>query len=131
MTAPKLRQRLQRVADKRSTWARRHKQLAAGFAADLGGKLSAIDRSLIDHAATVAVECEQIKAAQLNDQMVNLDDLVRLSNSLTRMRIELGKRAEAKTDPRSMTFAERMKAREERIKAEAAPEGSNDDDFDF
>ena len=99
MTSPKARTRLQKVSDGRSTWARRHRQLAAGFAADLGPSLSAIDRALVDHAATVALEAEQMKAAQLNDEDIDIEQLVRLTNSLTRVRIELGKHATAKTDP--------------------------------
>lgn len=90
MTTPK---RLQAINDRRSTWARRHHQLAAAFAADLGSGLSAADRALTDHAATVALECEALKVRQLNGEPVDLDDLVRLTNSLTRIRIELGKRA--------------------------------------
>jgi hypothetical protein len=98
MTSPKARARLQKVTDGRSTWARRHRQLAAGFAADLGPEPSAIDRALVDHAATVALEAEQMKAAQLNDEAVDIEQLVRLTNSLTRLRIELGKRSAAKAD---------------------------------
>jgi hypothetical protein len=98
MTSPKARTRLQKVADGRSTWARRHRQLAAGFAADLGSNLPAIDQALVDHAATVALEAEQMKAAQLNDEAIDLEQLVRLTNSLTRLRVELGKRAEAKVE---------------------------------
>jgi hypothetical protein len=116
MTSPKARTRLQKVADGRSTWARRHRQLAAGFAADLGPEPSAIDRALVDHAATVALEAEQMKAAQLNDEAVDIEQLVRLTNSLTRLRVELGKRAEAKAEAaRPKTFEERMAARQRKI----------------
>jgi hypothetical protein len=90
--------RLRAVKDRRSTWARRHRELAAAFAADLGSGLSAADRALTDHAATVALECEALKIRQLNGEPVDLDDLVRLTNSLTRIRIELGKRAKAADD---------------------------------
>ena len=93
MTTPK---RLRAVKDRRSTWARRHHQLATAFATDLGSGLSAADRALTDHAATVALECEALKIRQLNGEPVDLDDLVRLTNSLTRIRIELGKRAAVK-----------------------------------
>jgi hypothetical protein len=57
MTTPK---RLRAVKDRRSTWAHRHHQLATAFAADLGSGLSAADRALTDHAATVALECEAL-----------------------------------------------------------------------
>jgi hypothetical protein len=93
MTSPKTRKRLQKVKDHRSAWSRRHRQLSAGFAADLGFEPSAIDRALIDHAATAALEAEQMKAAQLNDEEIDIEQLVRLTNSLIRLRIELGKRA--------------------------------------
>jgi hypothetical protein len=99
MTSPKARTRLQKVADGRSTWARRHRQLAAGFAADLGPNLSKIDLALVDHAATICLEAEQLKARQLNDQEIDIEQLVRLTNSLTRIRIELRKRANAKAEP--------------------------------
>lgn len=93
MTSPKPRKRLQKVRNRRSAWARRHRQLAAGFAADLGFEPSAINSAFLDHAATVALEAEQMKAAQLNDEEIDIEQLVRLTNSLTRLRIELGKRA--------------------------------------
>jgi hypothetical protein len=97
MTAPK---RLRAIKDRRSTWARRHRELADAFAADIGERLTAADRSVADHAATVAIACERLKAAQLNDQSVDLDDLVRLTNALSRMRKELTQKAgSAKPDP--------------------------------
>ena len=99
MTAPKPRKRLQKVQDGRSTWARRHRQLAAGFAADLGPNLSKIDQALADHAATICLEAEQLKARQLNDEEIDVEQLVRLTNSLTRIRIELGKHAKATEKP--------------------------------
>ena len=65
MTTPK---RLRAVKDRRSTWARRHKKLADTFARDLGGSLSTVDLALAAHAATVAIECERMRADQLNGE---------------------------------------------------------------
>jgi hypothetical protein len=90
MTTPK---RLRAVKDRRSSWARRHKELAEAFAADRGANLSAADRSIVDHSATIAVECERMKARQLNGDIIDLDELVRLTNALTRVRKELGQQA--------------------------------------
>jgi hypothetical protein len=109
MTPPK--KRLQKVADGRSAWARRHRQLAADFAGDLGSNLSKIDLALVDLAATAVLEAEQLKAAQLNDQEVDLEQLTRLANSLIRIRGELEKRAEAKE--RAPTLAEYLGANNE------------------
>jgi hypothetical protein len=114
MSKPK---RLQAV-DLRVSWARRHKALAKAFAADLGGSgnLSTADHSLVDHAATVAVACEQIRVRQVNGEDINLNSLVRLTHALTRVRKELGQKVAA-TKPKPMTFDERMAARERRIES--------------
>lgn len=102
MTAPK---RLRAIKDRRSTWARRHKELVEAFAGDLGPVLSAASKSLVDHAATVAVEAERMKARQLNDEAIDVNELVRLSNALTRMRIELS-RQDSKRDAKPITLDE-------------------------
>jgi hypothetical protein len=118
MTSPKARKRLQKVADGRSTWARRHRQLATDFAADLGPTPSKIDLALISHAATVTLEAEQLRAAQLNDQNIDLEQLTRLTNSLIRLRKELGQRAAAKpTDPNTAlrSWLERQQEAEEEV----------------
>jgi hypothetical protein len=105
MTTPK---RLRAVKDRRSIWYRRHCELVAAFTADLGNSPSAADRSFADHAATVALACEMLKVRQLNGELINIDDIVRLTNSLTRVRIELDKRAE--------TAAEKPWSREDTIR---------------
>jgi hypothetical protein len=101
--------RLRAIKDRRSTWAKRHKGLPDAYAGDLGTELSAADRSLVDHAATVALECERLKARQLNDEQIDIDNLVRLTNSLTRVRIELGKHAKRdKRDPVADSWEQAM-----------------------
>jgi hypothetical protein len=86
--------------DLRASWARRHRELADAFAADLGTGLSAADRSIVDHAATVAIACERMKARQLNGEDIDLEELVRLTNALTRVRKELGEKVKGnKRDP--------------------------------
>jgi hypothetical protein len=95
-----------RGVDRRSTWARRHKALAVTFAADLGGELSSADRSLADHAATVAVEAERMKARQLNGEALNLQDLVRVTNALIRTRKELSGRDTPDRDPFTVDLPE-------------------------
>jgi hypothetical protein len=97
MTASK---RIRAVKDRRSTWARRHRELADAFALDLGTELSAADRSIAAHAATIAIECEKMRVAQLNGETIDLEELVRLTNALTRVRKELGQHTErGKRDP--------------------------------
>ena len=114
--------------DLRASWARRHKELAAAFAADLGAGLTEADRAVIDFAAVVAIEAERMKARQLNGGDVDLEELVRLANALTRIRRELGaKAASAKQSARPLTFQERMEARRRKLEAEEA--NKNDDDL--
>jgi hypothetical protein len=106
-----------RAVDMRASWARRHRALTDAFAADLGDDLSAADRSVVDFAATIAVECERMRVRQINGEAIDLDALVRLANALTRVRRELGQKAAAKK-PKPMTFEERMAARQQRIEAD-------------
>ena len=116
-----------KMVDLRASWARRHKELATAFATDLGADLTEADRSVIDFAATVAIEAERIKARQLNGEAIDLDALVRLANALTRVRKELGaKAASAKQSARPITFQERMEARRRKLEAEEANEDDND-----
>ena len=60
-----------------------------------------------------------MKAAQLNDEEIDIEQLVRLTNSLTRLRIELGKRADEKRPKRPYGLAD--------IQA-ALAEGRDDED---
>jgi hypothetical protein len=96
--------------DLRASWARRHKELSDAFAADLGPEMTAADRSVAAHAATIALECEKMQAAQLGGEAIDLEQLVRLTNALGRIRKDLGAKAAAKAEAaRGMTFEERMR----------------------
>jgi hypothetical protein len=86
--------------DRRASWARGHRELADAFAADLGPDLTASDRSVVAHAATIALECERMQASQLADEAIDLEQLVRLTNALGRIRRELGAKAAAKPKPK-------------------------------
>jgi hypothetical protein len=109
-----------RVIDRRTTWARRHRELAGAFASDLGPRLSAADYCLADHAASVFVECERLKGRQLNDEAIDVDELVRLTNAATRIRIELGKRAKP-ADEADWAEMQEEADRIEREQRDAAP----------
>jgi hypothetical protein len=51
------------------------------------------------HAATIALECERMQASQLAGEAIDLEQLVRLTNALGRIRRELGAKAAAKPKP--------------------------------
>jgi hypothetical protein len=67
--------------------ARRHRELVAAYTRDLCGaeELTAAELSLVERAATVAMKAEQLQAALLDGAAVEVNDLVRLSNSATRI----------------------------------------------
>jgi hypothetical protein len=115
--------------DLREAWSRRHKELVGSFVRDYGD-LPDIDMALIDLAATVTLECEKMKVRQLAGETINPDEMVRLANSVTRMRKDLNDRSLAlKRAAAPKTYQERMAARAARIEAlEAA--GAYDDDTD-
>jgi hypothetical protein len=115
--------------DLREAWSRRHKELVESFVRDYGD-LPDIDMALIDLAATVTLECEKMKVRQLAGETINPDEMVRLANSVTRMRKDLNDRSLAlKRAAAPKTYQERMAARAARIEAlEAA--GAYDDDTD-
>lgn len=81
------RRKLLDGVDGRSVKARRFRDLVADFAADLGGAdvLTVADWSLIRQAAIVTVEAETMQAALLNDQAIDRNDLVRLTNASARI----------------------------------------------
>jgi hypothetical protein len=108
--------RLEKV-DLREAWSRRHRVLVESYVRDYGDVLpDNADMALIDLAATVTLECEKLKVRQLAGATINPDEMVRLANSVTRMRKELGdKVATIKLAARPKTFRERMKARDVKI----------------
>jgi hypothetical protein len=124
MTTPK---RFRAIKDRRSIWYRRHCELSAAFLADLGDNPSAADRSFADHAATVAIACEMLKVRQLNGEPIDVDDVVRLGNHLTRIRIEFSKRAVASAPTAKQQSDEWIRMQEEglaQLQAEARARGA-------
>ncbi len=77
-------------ADGRTKVARRFRALVVAFTSDLGGPLSHADTALVRQAAAMTVRAEQAQAALLNGQAVNEDQIVRLSNAVTRILTVLG-----------------------------------------
>ena len=79
--------RLLRGADGRTAEGRRYRDLVAAYAADLGGfaELSEAERSLVREAASSALASEGLQAAVVRGEIVDIEQLVRLSNSTTRL----------------------------------------------
>jgi hypothetical protein len=88
--------------DGRSAEARRYKDLCMSLADDLGGAagLTEAQRALVRQAAGMIVQSEKLQSAVLRGELVSSEDLVRLSNSATRILTRLGiKRERRDTTP--------------------------------
>jgi hypothetical protein len=77
--------------DGRTIAARRARELARGFEAELGGSLSVSQRAAIERAATLIAVAEDARARRLaGDQAVTLDDVVRVDGAAARAVKALG-----------------------------------------
>jgi hypothetical protein len=72
--------------DGRSPQGRRFRDLVVSYADELGGlaALSEQEVALVRHAAVVTMQSEALQVAVVNGQNVDLEQLTRLGNSLTR-----------------------------------------------
>lgn len=77
--------------DGRTRAAKRARELAAGFEAELGGVLTAGQRLAVERAAQLVALAEDARARRLGgDMTVTLEDLVRIDNSASRAVRQLG-----------------------------------------
>jgi hypothetical protein len=81
------------IIDGRTYWAKRRLALIEQLTADLGREPSVKDTVLISTAASTAVRVEQMDRALTRGLPVKDEDLVRLSNALTRLLKVLGIKA--------------------------------------
>jgi hypothetical protein len=89
---------LPRVAHGRSQYAKRFRRLVEDFAAQLGGDLSPEDAALIRQTAHLVLTGEQMQAASINGEDVDIDALIRI-NSETRRNLGMLKVKTAKSKP--------------------------------
>jgi hypothetical protein len=95
--------------DGRTVAARRARELARGFEAELGGTATASRRFAIERAAALVALAEDAKARRLaGDQSVTLEDIVRIDNSAARAVRALGIKPNAQ--PRQQSLAEYLKS---------------------
>lgn len=87
--------------DGRRRSSRRYKTLTQEFSADLGGdaSLSNAERALVAQAAVLALRAEELRGAILRGDTIDDDQLVRCSNSFTRILMALGQRRKSKEPP--------------------------------
>jgi hypothetical protein len=85
---------LLRGVDGRSVVARRYRDVAIALADDLGGqdKLSEPSKILVRQAAALTVQVEGLQSKIVSGEDVDIEQLTRLSNALSRMLHRLGLR---------------------------------------
>jgi hypothetical protein len=90
------------AVDGRSAEARRYKDVAFSLADDLGGAtgLTEAQRALVRQIAAMTVQSEKLQGAVLRGEDVDVEQLTRLSNALSRMLHRLGLK-KAKPKPSS------------------------------
>jgi hypothetical protein len=78
--------------DGRRSTAKRFRDLVRDFARDLGGEtsLTSAEGALVKQAAAVTVLGERLQIALLNGEPVEVNDLIRSANAVTRIMLALG-----------------------------------------
>jgi hypothetical protein len=79
--------------DMRSPTARRYRDLVHAYRAEIGGDLSEPEMAMIKTAAGLSVQAELMQARIVNGEVVNSDDLIRLSSEVRRILDAIGEKA--------------------------------------
>jgi hypothetical protein len=91
--------------DGRSPTARRFRDLVQAYETEVGGDLSQTERSMIKTAATLTLTAEMKQAQIVNGEMVDTDDLIRLSSEVRRILAEIAGKA-GKRKPAGPTLSQ-------------------------
>ena len=81
--------------DGRSARARRFRDLVLSYSAEIEGAdaLTEVERMMVRQAATVTIQCEALQARIVNGEVVDHDELIRLSNTANRIMAGLRRRS--------------------------------------
>ncbi len=87
--------------DGRSAEARRFRDIVINLASDLGGlaELSEHDAALVRHAAALTMQSEVMQRAAVRGEAVDTEQLVRITNALTRTLSAVNARRKPKRAP--------------------------------
>jgi hypothetical protein len=93
--------------DMRSPTARRYRDLVQAYTAEIGGDLSQAEMAMIKTAASLSLSAELMQARIVNGELVDSDDLIRLSSEVRRILDTLAGKA-AKRKPAGPTLSQIM-----------------------
>jgi hypothetical protein len=85
--------------DGRTASARRYRDLCRAFEEELGGPLNEVDLGLIKQAATLIIRAEQMQGAVVRGEMVDSDQLIRLSSTAKRILSAISAKAVKRKPP--------------------------------
>jgi hypothetical protein len=80
-------------ADGRTVRSRRFRDLVEAYSAELGHELTEAERSLVQQAAAVQIQCEELQRALVEGGDIDSDMLIRLSSEHRRLLAGLGAKA--------------------------------------
>src|SRR5271155_2475539 len=78
--------------DGRSPGARRYRDLLSSFVASLGGELNSAEMALARNAVSLTLQSELLQTEVAAGKLVDTEQLTRLSNSVSRIMAQLGRR---------------------------------------
>jgi hypothetical protein len=94
------------VGDGRSRTARRFRRLSDEFAAEIGGSLTSIEKTLVSQAVGLLIRSEQIGADIVAGKSAAVDEAIRLASESRRILASLKARADANKPPPPKSLAE-------------------------
>ena len=113
------RSRMLEGVDGRTASARRYRYLCRAFEEELGGSLNEVELGLVKQAATLTLRAEQMQSAVVRGEMVDSDQLIRLSSTSKRILTSLAEKS-SKRKPPTPTLADHIaKRRQEQSLAPA------------
>jgi hypothetical protein len=97
------RTRLLDGVDGRSASARRFRDICRSYELEAGGDISEVERDLIRQAAGLTLRAEQLQAAIVNGEMVDSDQLIRISSTAKRILEAISAKAAKRKQPNGQT----------------------------
>jgi hypothetical protein len=80
-------------SDGRTVASRRFRDLVEAYCSELGGNLSEPDKALVQQAAAVQIQCEELQRELVEGRDIDPDMLIRLSSEHRRLLAGLGAKA--------------------------------------
>jgi hypothetical protein len=105
------RSRLLEGVDGRTATARRFRDICRAYEVEIGGLVSEVERDLIRQAAGLTLRSEQMQAAIVRGEMVDNDQLIRISSTARRVLETISLKAAKRKSVPAVTLADHIAQR--------------------